>query len=314
MSEHPAPRPRPALLALTVVLAVVLAACASPASNSPEPPRASDAPSTAGQEPSSPPASVAPSEADGLVLVAIGDSIPYNAPEDCPGCTGFVDSFADALATELGQPVSAENWSRHDGARTIDILEQLESDDRLRDQLAEADAIVMSVGFSDQPPFGDAHEGCPSAVNDTMSLEQVVQAGADTSPGFIDTVVPVIREQMAVVFGHLRELAPDAAIATLTAYDSWRGWPELEDMDPATVEALYASVRYWFQQWTAALCEEAAAADAACIDLYAAFNGPDGTEPPGDLVAPDHTHPSQAGNDVIRDLLIDAGLSELIGN
>lgn len=297
MSQPSAPRIGSAPLAL----ALMLAACSSAAPSSGAP----TAPESA-----APSESTAPSEAaEGLVLVAIGDSIPYNASEDCPGCTGFVDSYAEALTAEIGQTVTANNWSRHDGARTIDILEQLESDQALRDELAGADVIVMSVGFNDQPPFADAHDGCPPAVNDAMSLEEVVQAGADTTQACIDGVVPVIRGQIAEVFGHLRELAPDAGIATLGAYDSWRGWPALEGMDAATVETLYAAVTYWFEQWNAAVCEEAEAAGAACIDVYSAFNGADGTEPPGDLVAADHTHPSQAGNDLIRDLLVDAGLT-----
>jgi lysophospholipase L1-like esterase len=220
-----------------------------------------------------------------------------------------VDSYSESLTAETGQQVTVDNWSRHDGARTIDILEQLESDEGLRDRLTAADVIVMSVGFNDQPPFADAHDGCPAAVDDTTSLEAVVQAAADTSQACIDDVVPIIRGQITEVFGHLRELAPAAEIATLTAYDSWRGWPELDTADPATVDALYAAETYWFQQWNAALCEEAEAVEASCIDLYSAFNGPEGTEPPGDLVAADYTHPSQAGNDLIRDLLVDAGLS-----
>ena len=153
-------------------MALILAACSSAAPPSEGEPTAAESAAP----------SAAPSEApEGLVLVAIGDSIPYNASEDCPGCAGFVDSYAEALTIEIGRPVSAENWSRHDGARTIDILEQLETDERFRDQLAAADVIVMSVGFNDQPPFADAHDGCPPAVNDAMSLEAIVQAGAEKS-------------------------------------------------------------------------------------------------------------------------------------
>jgi lysophospholipase L1-like esterase len=294
MSEHRVPRTRSAFLAL------MLAACSS------------GAPSNDG---STSPESAAPSEtAEGLLLVAIGDSIPFNGPVDCPGCTGFVDSYSDALSSEVGQPVTPSNRSRHDGARTTDILEQLESDQNLRDELATADVIVMSVGFNDQPPFADSHEGCPPAVNEGVSLEAVVQAGAETSQECIESVVPIIRGQIAEVFGHLRELAPDAEIATLTAYDSWRGWPELDSMDPTAVDVLYANETYWFQQWNAAQCEEAEAAGAVCIDVYRAFNGSKGTEPAGELLAGDYTHPSQAGNDVIRDLLVDAGLAEGLGS
>ena len=43
--------------------------------------------------------------------------IPYNLEEDCPGCTGFVDSYALALEERLGRPVEVNNYSRHDGAR-----------------------------------------------------------------------------------------------------------------------------------------------------------------------------------------------------
>jgi hypothetical protein len=46
------------------------------------------------------------------------------------------------------------------------------------------------------------------------------------------------------------------------------------------------------------------------VDVYSAFNGTDGTEPPTDFVGADYTHPSQEGNDVIRDLLIEANLAE----
>ena len=104
------------------------------------------------------------------MLVAIGDSIPFNLEEDCPGCTGFVDSYAGALEAELGEPVAVVNRSRHDGARTIDIVEQLHSDELLLTQLATADVIIVSAGFNDQPPFGNAHDGCPEPVTDTDPL------------------------------------------------------------------------------------------------------------------------------------------------
>src|SRR5690349_9669899 len=37
-----------------------------------------------------------------LRLVAIGDSIPYNGSQDCPGCTGFVDRYARAVEKATG--------------------------------------------------------------------------------------------------------------------------------------------------------------------------------------------------------------------
>lgn len=280
---------------LSALLALVLTACASSSSS-------------AARDPSEAPGSAEASAAADVVLVAMGDSIPVNLDADCPGCTGFVSSYAEALGAELGEPVQALNRARHDGARTVDIAEQVESDQALLDELATADVIVISVGFNDQPPFFDAHEGCPAPVSEAASAQEAIATAAETSEGCIDTVVPVIREQVSGVFEKLREVTPDAAIAVLTPYDSWRGWTEVEAAEPATRDALYAAETYWFQQWNAALCEEADAAGATCIDVYHAFNGPDGTEPAAAFMADDYTHPSQEGNDVIRDLLIEANL------
>lgn len=281
---------------LSALLALLLAACAT------------SGPSEAGEASSEPPASAGASAAASVVLVAMGDSIPVNLDADCPGCIGFVRSYGEELSEELGESVEVLNRSRHDGARTIDIAEQVESDQALLDELATADVILLSVGFNDQPPFGDEHEGCPTPVGETASAQEAIAAAAETSEACIDMVVPVIREQVAGVFEKLREAAPEAAIGVLTPYDSWRGWTEVEAADPATRDALYAAETYWFEQWNAALCEEAVAADATCVDVYHAFNGPDGTDPPAAFVADDYTHPSQEGNDVIRDLLVEANL------
>ena len=71
------------VLALAV-LALVGAGCSGSSSST-----AATAPGATGSSGSSGPA---------LSLVAIGDSIPYNASFDCPGCVGFVDQYAEARA------------------------------------------------------------------------------------------------------------------------------------------------------------------------------------------------------------------------
>jgi lysophospholipase L1-like esterase len=275
---------------------VLVAACSSPSS-----PSASTEPSGSAS------ASASASEATAdFVLFALGDSIPFNAPEDCPGCTGFVDAYGAAVEAQTGQSVEVLNRSRHDGARTIDIIEQLESDEDFVAELATADAIIMSVGFNDQPPFADAHDGCPDPVGKTDPLETAVERAAATDRACVDSVVEVLRGQIAEVFAAVREQAPDAAIAALTAYDSWRGWSALDTYNQRTVDQLYETELYWFHQWRDALCAEADSVNAACVDVYSVYNGADGTQPPADFVAADYTHPSQEGNDVIRDLLIEA--------
>jgi len=66
----------------TLILAVALAACTGVTA------RPTDAPASA-RPIASARVSVAPAEPDpGLVIVAIGDSIPFNLQDDCPGWSG----------------------------------------------------------------------------------------------------------------------------------------------------------------------------------------------------------------------------------
>ena len=63
-------------------------------------------------------------------LVAVGDSLPYNSSEDCPGCTGFVDRYAAAITKATGHPVKVQNLSQHNGLQTDGLLEELKTDVR----------------------------------------------------------------------------------------------------------------------------------------------------------------------------------------
>ena len=61
-------------------------------------------------------------------LVAVGDSIPYNSPNDCPGCIGFVDRYAEAITAATGHAVTVQNLSEHNSLQIDDLLRELESD------------------------------------------------------------------------------------------------------------------------------------------------------------------------------------------
>jgi len=55
------------------------------------------------------------------------------------------------------------------------------------------------------------------------------------------------------------------------------------------------------------MCEAAEAKGLACADIYHAVNGPDGLTSSGDLVADDYTHPSDKGNEIIANTLVELG-------
>jgi lysophospholipase L1-like esterase len=273
--------------------AFALAACTAPGTQ-----QGAETPQASSSEPEPEPASV--------VLVTIGDSIPNNASFDCPECTGFVESFGEALGDARGQPVTVENRSRHDGATAQDIADQLTEDDSLLELLPTADVILASFGFNDQPPYLSTGAPCQTAT-ESSSDEEVFQALVLTTTECVDTATGTLRTTAAEILGRVRELAPDASLGVLNSYNSWIGWPRLEEL--AELKAPIAQrTAYALNAWNEALCAEATAVDAVCVDVYHRFNGPDGLAPAGPLLAADYTHPSQEGNDLIRDALVDSGL------
>ena len=82
--------------------------------------------------------------------------------------------------------------------------------------------------------------------------------------------------------------------------------------DPAVPRSAYPIVKSVFDLFTSIPCRLAAQAHAVCVDTYHAFNGPRGVENAGSLLAPDHTHPNQRGHQLIAQLLVESGLSQLL--
>jgi lysophospholipase L1-like esterase len=242
------------------------------------------------------------SDPTGPSILAIGDSIPYNSEDDCPGCTGFVESYAAALSEQSGEEYRVNNRSRHDGAGTADIVSQLGAGS-LDDHLAEATIVIVSIGLNDQPPYVEPGAPCSATVD---TDEQVFDAVVATTPECLDEQTAVMRGRLAEILSSVRELAPDADILALVGYNTWTGWPTLEAAGPETSAAVTEVIVGALDRWRDAVCEEAAAVDGECVDLYGAFNGPDGRTPSGGLLVSDYAHPSQEGNDLIRDLLLGA--------
>jgi lysophospholipase L1-like esterase len=255
------------------------------------------------------PPSSSPAQEPALTVVVLGDSVPFNSPNDCPGCTSYSQGYADAVEEATGQPVTLENLSRHDGAGMADIEEQVLDSAPTRDALKNADVVIVSAGYNDQPPYDDPARPCSFPGTDSTPLEEVIAAAAATTHECVDDVVEESRASLAAVLGTVRELAPNAEVGVMTQYNSWTGWESLDSTPPDEVAAVSDVISYGLEQWNQASCEEAEAIGAVCIDVLPAFNGADGTKPAGDLLAPDYTHPSQAGNDAILKLLLASDLA-----
>lgn len=256
-------------------------------------------------EPESEGGSESPTSAEALSVVVLGDSIPYNAAEDCPGCIAFADAYGTALGEELDQTVEVSNRSRHDGAQTRDILEQLTSGE-LTEPLAGADVVIVSIGFNDQPPYIGPDQPCHAA--EPATSQDAIDAAVATTTKCVDEVTATLSQTVADALAEVRGQAPDAKIAALVPYDAWNGWLAVDQLPAPKQQTLTGLISYALNTWRDALCAEVEKVDGVCVDVYTAFNGPDGQQPSGDLLAPDYTHPSQEGNDLIRDLLLEADL------
>lgn len=233
-------------------------------------------------------------------VVALGDSIPLNDPGYCPGCTGFVDGYADHLGGR------AVNLARG-GALTRTIAEQI-TGRAFADQLEDADVVLVSWGGNDQPPYRQGYQPC--RVERPRTVREAVQDVADTTTECVDRVVNRLRAAVTSALPALREQAPDAELAVLAPYDLWLDRPELDAVPEDLRAAALRVTAYAVRTWRDTLCAVAAEQDVTCIDLATAFNGPDGDRPAGALLAADRSHPSQAGNDAILELLLDSGLAD----
>jgi len=249
---------------------------------------------------STPTPTFTPSEPAPWSLVAVGNSIPFNSPIDCPGCTGFVDRYAAAIFKATGHPVKVQNLSQHTGLGIDSFLEELKYDAYVRGPLVNADIIVVSIAHNDTPWNRD-DDPCdgPNGDHPDWSKYNATCAAA---------AAEIFRPKFESVYAQivaLREGKP-TIFRTINLYNDCIGWTG-GDLPPEATNA----TRVVVDAWSAMVCETAQANGFTCADIYHAFNGPDGLTPSANLLAWDYTHPSDKGNEVIARVLADLGYGPL---
>ncbi len=275
---------RPASAALAVV-ALALAGCQAAAGPS------SPGSSTSGTS--------APTSKDaGYSVVVLGDSLPYGG-EDCGGCDAFGAVYGALLAEETGRAVEVANLSTHDGVNTPQLLERVQGNPQLRASIAGADVVVVSTGHNDTPWIVEGDDACDGAPGEQVDWSRYTEAcAAEVAAAF-----GVVLDELLVEVAELRDGAP-TAVRVITFYNDWIGYED------ATPEATVPSTQV-LDAFSSTICEVAAARDAVCADTYHAFNGPDGSQAAGTLLADDYTHPSGAGHVRIAEVLLATGTAPL---
>jgi len=280
------------------VVCTLVAGCGN--SVSPTPTASSSASAAAASAASTPTA--APTVEPDLTLVAVGDSIPFNSNDDCPGCTGFVRRYASALGTATGKSVGVRNLSQHNGLQVEGLLDELgvgEPIGRAKD-VAKADAIIVGIAHNDVPMNRD-DDACDGAGGDDPDWSKFTDE-------CIATEVARFTPMYEGVFKRIAELrtGKPTILRTVNRYNDWNGWPG-HDLSAAGVAATAKVIKAWNRM----ICEAAEANEFTCADISTAFNGEDGTQPSGNLLARDYTHPSDLGNSVIADVLVKLGFAPL---
>ena len=245
-------------------------------------------------------------------MVVIGDSMPFTA--FCGDCTaGFADTYAADLGMRTGRPVEVINRSRDDSAGMLQIRTQVTEDQGLRDQIAAADVVIVSVGFNNVMPDSSTGVGCLGDMGTTTAsyvawalatTPECRQAGRDAYAADYDVIFSTISD--------LRAGAP-TVLAALNVHDGNKGNPDLH-ADEVPQDIQDQAERFLtglYDDWNAMLCDRATHAGFACVDVYHAFNGPSGEEPSGSWTV-DGAHPSQAGNDLIAGLLAELDISAIV--
>ncbi|MEO6585992.1 MAG: SGNH/GDSL hydrolase family protein [Knoellia sp.] len=274
--------------------AVLMAGCSGAAPT--------DSSASSGSTASSSPSSASASPAgDPLRLVVIGDSIPFNSKDDCPGCTAFVYQYSDALARATGKKVEPDNLSDHTGLTLPRLLDELDSQSPT---LAKADAIIVaiahnSIELNQDAPCGSPVDPATGTLSDWSKIDQKCATASAAA-------YRARYDQLFSTIAGLRAGKPTILIA-LNKYNDWVGG-EGTNLTPDQAQRTVTV----HDAWNSMLCDSAKANSFTCADIYHAFNGPTGEKPSGDLLAGDYTHPSQKGNDEITRVLVERGFAPLM--
>ena len=218
-----------------------------------------------------------------LSLVGLGDSVP-GALNCSPGCRSYVELYGDLASKALQAPVTVTNLATSDGLDSTTLLSRVLSDATHRTALAGADLVTLTIGNNDSPsPLYD----CP---DDAACAAARAQSGQN--------IAAILHE-----IAGLRAGLP-TVIRVTGYYDMGLGDPGMPLADqPPFAKKLAA--------FNAMVCEVAQANGAICVDLVPAFNGPDGTADAASLLVFDHTHPTQAGHQLIAAAIDATGYAPL---
>jgi lysophospholipase L1-like esterase len=241
--------------------------------------------------------SPSPTASEGLDYVALGDSIITSADV---ANTDYPSLYADALEVALGQEVELNNEAVPNST-SADLLSslQLETATSLSAVLAEAEIITLQISYSDTGEADEATlEGGCAADGDLSCHEDALEEMKTNMQGIVEKILS------------LRSTS-DTIIRILNVQDPF---PENEVLQDVGFPPDYSeTIRPITEEWNGYICDLAEENDIPCVDVYAAFNGPKGSDSPfsDGLISDDGQHLSDEGHELIASELEALGYAPL---
>ena len=224
-----------------------------------------------------------------LILVLYGDSL-LTFPKD----GGAIDAYTERLEEDLGAPVNVQLPAMGPCCIPSVIVHHLNSD-RAESELARADVVI----------FESPNVELLNAVIVAAGLfeRNPADCGGDDDQQCLRDALAGFKDSVETSFAILTETV-DPSETLIRAVDAY---PPLVK-DQLAADTLQMTNPYW-QEAQEFFAETAAKYGIPTAQVFAVFNGPDGTDDPQDrgLIWSDRLHPSEAGVLLIADLIYDLG-------
>jgi lysophospholipase L1-like esterase len=256
---------------------------------------------TSGAAPTSTATPVAP-----LHLVVLGDSTAQASR--CPGCTDYAHLYAQDIQRATGRVVQVDNrGAPRDGflpmLQGTQALANVYADQSLRRAIADADVVVVGLGFNDTAwnRFDDPCEATPDypIIHWDEISEDCQRRVTHENKQTLDVLLTQVNQ--------LRGGKP-TLLRVVSSYDNViddTGDPGWDTPDGRRVAKRGNTLM------TSAQCELAGFHGGRCADVLHTFNGP-GVDASAQRYLVDGTHLNQAGHRQVARLLADLGYSPLL--
>ena len=174
------------------------------------------------------------------------------------------------------------------------LADALRHDATVRDAVARADVVLVSVGGNDSDPFATYPTGTCAPT------QPLVRCLRTYAPTFTRNYRKILRAIDALRAGR------PTVVRVTSADNPFVGWSEAPT--PTFGVDFYRQVA---EAETAAACRIATLHGAQCVDYLHLFGGAVGTRDPAEYLGPDHAHPGDAGIRLIADTLAALDVPEL---